>query len=194
MVFPDGKVMNFAAILWKCIFLLPASEWSPSSEGWHTHTSSSRWSLTWHTTPLAHSAWFKGDPKGTNPRTQSRTPEHTCTLLFWLMRCRLDTNREACICYDHGVIWRTSLRKMLTQQKWEETRSSKTALDWLSRPALKPGLPLGFLVPWATMSLVYGASQLELAFLFLLVIKSILTKIGMKWVMKEIKGLLQVQW
>lgn len=58
---------------------------------------------------------------------------------------------------------------------------------------MKHDPPLGFLVPGANKSLVYGTCQSELAFL-LLVIKSILTKTGKKGAIKEIKGLFQVQW
>lgn len=91
MVLPDGMVMNSG----------PSSESSFSSfpspaqkADTHPHPAlGGEPDLARH--PPAHSAWFKGDPEDTNRRIQSGTLEHTSTLSFWLVWCRLDTTLKS---------------------------------------------------------------------------------------------------
>lgn len=105
----------------------------------------------------------------------SGTHTHSCAALCAGHKCEA---RNYCSHFAIGE--KTRLRIIAIQHKWRETRSSKMSPNRWIKPTLKPDLPTEFLVPWASKSLVYGVSQLELSFL-LLVIKSILRQKWSEW-------------
>lgn len=82
-------------------------------------------------TLLTHSTWFRSSPKGTKLRslnTVENCGTHTHSLVVDVVEA--GSKGEACKCCGHFAIrGKTSLRILLIQQNWKETRSSKIPLN-----------------------------------------------------------------